>query len=201
MPVRSRYVRFGSWRIFEPRTRFRPIRNECWVVSRAQLVFPYGVVWILFFNSSWAMFIRIDEESSQSVMSMNRPPSRQSEANQVDAPPMASSASIIVAWTAIIFICPVALAALYFLVPNTLELLDRVLHYPVAPRRPLILMLLTQVAVLTLPAMTFVSWLHDRKGTISLHHTSKTVRLGSATFGLGLFAYLWIAMQLARFGN
>ena len=123
------------------------------------------------------------------------------EANQAHARPTASLASAVVAWTAIIFVCPVALFALYSLVPNAVELLDRILHHPVAPRRPLAIMLLTKVALLILPTATFVSWRRDRHGPKPPHRTSRTILLGCATLVVGLFAYLWVALMVAAFPN
>lgn len=117
-------------------------------------------------------------------------------------PSLASEPSLapaFVAWMGIIFVCPVALLAWFLLLPNTIELLDRILHYPVAPRRPLTIMLFTQVALLTLPTLTFVSWRRARHGRERQHRTSKTIALGGATLGVGLFAYLWIALQVAAF--
>lgn len=118
-------------------------------------------------------------------------------ANQAHARRRTSIASAVVAWTSIIFVCPVALLALYALVPNAVELLDRILHYPVAPRGPLTILLVTQVALLTLPAVTFVSWRRDRRGPKPPHRTSKTIPLGCATLVVGLFAYVWTALMVA----
>ena len=132
-------------------------------------------------------------------MSIHGASTAESEANQAHARPTASLASAIVAWAALIFVCPVALLALYMLVPNTVELLDRILHYPVAPRKPLTIMLLTQVALLTLPAMTFVSWRRGRRRATPSDRTSKTILLGCATLAVGLLAYLWIALMVAAF--
>lgn len=133
------------------------------------------------------------------IMSIHRTSPSASEANQAHARPTGSLVSAIVACTAIIFVCPVALLALYMLVPNTAELLDRILHYPVAPRLPLTTMLLTQVALLTLPAMTFVSWRRDRRGVKPPHRPSRTIPFGCATLVVGLFGYLWIALMAAGF--
>jgi hypothetical protein len=132
-------------------------------------------------------------------MSIDRASPAANEANQAYARPTASLLSAIVAWTSIIFVCPIALLALFMLVPNTVELLDRILHYPVAPRRPLTIMLLTQVALLALPAMTFVSWRHGRRAAQPPHRTSRTIQLGCATLVVGLFAYLWVALMVAAF--
>lgn len=132
-------------------------------------------------------------------MSIGGASSAASGANQVHAQPMGSLASGILAWTAIIFVCPVGLLALYMLVPNTVELLGRVLHYPVAPRRPLTIMLLTQVALLTLSAMTFVSWRRARRAAEPPHRTSRTILFGCATLVVSLFAYLWIALLVTAF--
>ena len=145
------------------------------------------------------MLVRPTKKVPFTAMSAHRPSPAGSEANRAHAQPPAPLASAIAAWTAIIFVCPVSLLALYALVPNTVEFLDRILHYPVAPRRPLAIMLLTQVALITLPIMTFVSWRRGRRGAEPPHRTSKTIPLGCATLVVGLFAYLWIALMVAGF--
>lgn len=130
---------------------------------------------------------------------MQQPSPGESKADQAQARPIASLATTFMAWAAIIFVCPVALLALYLLVPNTLELLERMLHYPVAPRLPLTLMLLVQVSLLILPTMTFLSWLDGRRGAKPRHRYFRTVPLAGATLGVGLFAYLWIGLMVAAF--
>jgi hypothetical protein len=122
-----------------------------------------------------------------------------SEVEQGHARPTALLASTIVTWTAIIFVSPLALYALFFLIPSTIELFDRILHHPMRSRRLLTLIVLTEVALLTLPAMTFVSWRRGRQSAKPPHRTSETILLGCATLAVGLFAYLLIAMMVAAF--
>ncbi len=112
-----------------------------------------------------------------------------------DTSPTTSFATI-VAWTAIAFAFPITLMAFFLLVPNTFELMDRVLHHPLAPRVPLILMLVAQVALLILPTLTFLSWRKDRRRA---KPSSRTFNLGGATVAVSLFAYLWVALMLAAF--
>lgn len=109
-----------------------------------------------------------------------------------------SLASSGTAWAAIVFVGPVALLAACLLVPNALELADRV-RTSMGPQRPLALMLLAQVALAILPAATFVSWRYDRGGPSPWCRSLVTIALAGTTFGLGLFAYLWLAVQVAAF--
>jgi hypothetical protein len=81
-------------------------------------------------------------------MSLHGPSPAAIEADQAHAQPPGSLASAVVAWTAIIFVCPVALLALYALVPNIVDLLGRVLRSSLSPRSPLTIMLLAQVALI-----------------------------------------------------
>ncbi len=132
-------------------------------------------------------------------MSFHRASPAVDEANQAYAHPPASLASAIVAWAAIVFVSPVAILAFNWLVPTTVELLDRFVHYPRAPRLPLTIILIAQVALIALPATTFISWRRDRRRVELPHRTSKTLTLGCATLALGLVSYIWIARTALEF--
>ena len=154
---------------------------------------------IPFINRSRAMLVRPTKKVPSTLMSNRRVSPVVSEVEEGHARPTASLASTIVTWTAIIFVSPLALYALFFFIPGTVELLDRILHHPMRSRGPLTVMVLTEVALLTLTAMTFISWRRGHQIAKPPHRTLMTILLGCATIAVGLFAYLLIAMMVAAF--
>lgn len=81
---------------------------------------------------------------------------------------LAALATSVLAWAAIILVSPIALLSLVQLVQTVVELGERVLYYPVATRLPLMVLLITQIALPVLVVATFVSWRNcaDGPGTL-----------------------------------
>ena len=102
------------------------------------------------------------------------------------------------AWTAILVATPLVMTALTLLIPNLVELLDRIFSTSLAPRRYLVAMLIVQILIITLPVKTFLSWRRDHFG-LRAQSAWRTVGLACATLAVALFAYAWIAAMVAAF--
>ena len=98
------------------------------------------------------------------------------------------------AWAAITFTLPASLLSVICLVPNALELADRIFRTPWAPQRPLAMMLLAQVALIISPLGTFAAC---RRGLCGMDQQgSLTITLAATTFGIALLAYGWVIMLI-----
>lgn len=103
-------------------------------------------------------------------------------------------------WTAIALVLPIAVLAACMLIPNALELVNRLLYRPIAPRAPLTAMLIIQVALIAMPTTTFVSWRQHRIEPRPFGATL-TIALAAATIFVGIYAYVQAIAMVAEFGD
>ncbi len=105
-----------------------------------------------------------------------------------------------VSWSVIVFVSPITILAACMLIPNAAELAGRILYRPVAPRQPLTLMLLLQIALIALPMMTVVSLRRGRRKLSCSSSTLAMILLAVGAFVAGLYAYICFAAMVAQFG-
>lgn len=103
------------------------------------------------------------------------------------------------AWAAICFALPMSLLAACLLVPNALELADRILRASWLPKLPLAVMLLAQIALILLPMAMLMAWRRGRGVIVARPQGARVITLAAMTAGIALLAYAGMAVVLAAF--